>query len=234
MKVGIGLITYNRPETCLRAAKAIRETSTNANYVCVIDGGDWRSYDDWIFNNYTVIVGQNMGGLQNKNRALNYLQACDVIILIEDDLIPIKSGWVEYICNVLKETNYEHLTCVVPANKKDIKLISLSGEIELWPKVSGPLMVMTKKCLEKVGIGDPNYKGYGHGHTDYTRRCKKAGIYPDHGWVNLKRFDEYFKYMGDIPATTSIEDRKKDLVHNSAYFKKDSNKIYIGFNELFI
>ena len=230
MKVGIGLITYNRPETCLRVAKAIRETSIDVNYVCVIDGGDWRAYDDWIFNNYTVIVGQNMGGLQNKNRALNYLQACDVIILIEDDLIPIKSGWVEYICNVLKETNYEHLTCV----PKCSRLIEQKGEIQLWDKVTGQIMVMTKKCLEKVGIGDTNYKGYGHGHTDYTRRCKKAGIYPDNGYIHLKDFDRYFKYMPGIICATPNEKREEDLKNNTILFNDKTNRVYIGFNELFI
>lgn len=113
-KIGIGLCTYNRLDKALQTARAIKETTQGVNLVCSIDGGDFSKYHTEEFLNlgYEVLVGSNQGVVRNKNRLINYLQNCDYIFIIEDDLTPIKFGWVEKYIKALQCTGYEHINYI--------------------------------------------------------------------------------------------------------------------------
>lgn len=234
-KVGIGLCTYNRPDKALQTAKAIKETTQGVNLICSIDGGDFSKYnlEEFIKLGYEVIVGGNQGVVRNKNRIINYLQNCDFIFIIEDDLTPLKFGWVERYIKALQTTGYEHINYIhelarsqAPQEREYFDGIT----IEFHGALGGALMVMTNKCLQKIGILDPEYKFYGYGHCDFTRRCQQANEYPNLH-PHIKGIDEYLKLDIQIPSATESFEKKEYIRMNGIRFQNGSPRIHIPIKD---
>jgi GT2 family glycosyltransferase len=239
-KIGIGLCTYNRPDMAIRVAKAVRETTNSIYFVCSIDGGNIGNYDIEGLIGYCdeVIIGKNQGVIRNKNRLLAYLQNCDYIFLMDDDLIPLKSGWIEIYIEALRCTGYEHINYIHDL-AKSVKITekSYSGGvvIEYYKDLGGALMLMSKKCVEKVGIFDPEYKFYGYGHCDYTRRCQMAGLYPpvSLGHPHVKGIDPYLMLDMSVPTVTEDSVKKIYIEKNGARYNGGSPAINIPLRSFF-
>jgi len=241
VREGLGLCTYNRPDKALQTAKAIKETTHEVNLLCSIDGGDFSKYDleEFIKLGYGVIVGGNQGVVRNKNRIINYLQNCDYIFVIEDDLTPIKAGWVEKYIEALQCTGYDHLNFIhEQARSPKYKETKYSDTItiEYFGYLGGTLMVMTNKCLHQVGILDPEYKFYGHGHTDYTRRCQQAKLSAssEEGYPHIKGIDDYLVMDLSIPSATDLPLRENYIKINGVRFQNGSPEICIPIKEFLI
>ncbi len=237
-RVGVGVCTYNRPDRALSLVKAIRDTTDNVNLICSIDGGDFLKYDLENINSLcdNLLIGKNDGVVVNKNRLLVYLQDCDFIFLIEDDLLPIKKGWIDKYLEVIEKTGYQHLNYIHGlARSCKIKEDRISNDItlEYFNDLGGGLMIITKDCLQRVGLFDPRYKYYGYGHCDYTRRCRMAGLYPSDGNGNphIKDIDNYLYMDPTIPSSMSISDRDKYRAENSKRYGSGSPRVYIPKEE---
>ena len=99
MKLGIGVITYNRRQRVLKTIAALREhTKLEASFVVADDG----SQDGTVnairlaYPDLPIVTGKNTGVCHNRNRALWWLhveERCDCVILIEDDTFPVATGW---------------------------------------------------------------------------------------------------------------------------------------------
>src|SRR5262245_29578565 len=99
MKLGIGVIAYNRPKQLADCLDAIARW-TDATYELVVadDGSDAETKAVIANRAVRMITGSNMGVAWNKNRALYVLHnicACDVILLVEEDTFPTRAGWQE-------------------------------------------------------------------------------------------------------------------------------------------
>lgn len=237
-KVGIGLCTYNRHDKALQTAKAIKETTQDVNLLCSIDGGDFSKYnlEEFLKMGYEVVLGGNQGVVKNKNRIISYLQNCDYIFIIEDDLTPVKAGWVEKYIEALQCTGYDHLNFIHEAArsiKYKEKKYSDSITLGYFEYLGGTLMVLTNKCIQQVGILDPEYKYYGHGHTDYTRRCQQAKLYAsaEEGHPHVMGIDEYLKLDLSIPSATESTARSNFIKVNGIRFQSGSPRIHIPIKE---
>jgi GT2 family glycosyltransferase len=237
-KIGIGLSTYNRPDEALSIARAIRDTTENTNLICSIDGGSFLNYDLGAISSTCddIIIGSNQGVCRNKNRLLVYLQNCDFIFLIEDDLRPLKKGWVEMYIEALNKSGYQHFNYIhtlARSLKISEKEVSDKITFEYYEDLGGALMIVTKECLNKVGILDPDYKFYGYGHCDYTRRCRLAGIYPsvEEGNPHIKGIDEYITLDYSIPQTTSALKRTEDRANNETLYRRGSPNVLVTPNQ---
>lgn len=238
VKIGVGLCTYNRPDKALQTAKAVKETTQGVNLVCSIDGGDFSKYniEEFLKLGYEIVIGENQGVVRNKNRIINYLQNCDFIFIIEDDLTPVKAGWVEKYIEALQCTGYDHINYLHEAarvTKFKEKKYSDNITIEYFGLLGGTLMVMTNKCIHQVGIIDPEYKFYGHEHTDYTRRCLQANLYASsgEGHPHIMGIDEYLKLDLSIPSTVNFSKKEELIKINSIRFQKGSPKNCIPVKE---
>lgn len=233
-KIGVGLCTYNRPDKALQTARAIKETTQDVNLVCSIDGGFFTKYtiEEFTKIGYDVIIGENQGVVRNKNRLINYLQNCDFIFIIEDDLTPIKAGWIERYIEALQCTGYNHFNFIHESARATIvneKKYSDNLTVGYFRLLGGVLMVMTNKCINQVGILDPEYKFYGHGHTDYTRRCQAAKLYasPEEGHPHIMGIDDYLKLDLSIPSATESTARDNYIKINGMRFIKGSPVVHI-------
>lgn len=237
-KIGIGLCTYNRPEKALEIMQAIRNSTDNVRLVCAIDGGDFLRYDLKRASELCdeLIIGENRGMIENKNRLLVYLQNFDCVFLMDDDLVPIKKGWLELYLEALKVSGYEHLNYIHEIAKyTKLSEVKYTDEItlEYYKDLGGALMVMTKKCLDTVGILDPEYKFYGYGHCDYTRRCQMAGLCPSEAFGNphIKGIEFYLKLDTNMESVTSESDKIKFMKINGARHCGGSKRVYIPIEE---
>src|SRR5262249_37594101 len=99
MKLGIGVISCNRPQQLSECLDAInRYTDTAYDLVVADDGSGDETKAVIVERSARMITGQNMGVAWNKNRAIYALYnvfACDVVLLVEEDTFPIRRGWQE-------------------------------------------------------------------------------------------------------------------------------------------
>lgn len=236
-KVGIGLCTYNRPIIASRVALATRETTDNVNLVCSIDGGDIDSYDLPGLTRCCdeIIIGENKGVVQNKNRLLVYLQNCDYIFIVEDDIVPLKKGWVELYINALNNSGYGHLNYIHDlAKTHKVKDMEFQGTIlDYYEDLGGALMLMSKKCIDKVGLLDPGYNFYGYGHCDYTRRCEMAGEYPpiNEGHPHIRGIDSYITLDMSLLSVTTESDKEMYLRKNGERYNSGSPQVNVPITD---
>ncbi|RYZ89602.1 MAG: glycosyltransferase, partial [Proteobacteria bacterium] len=96
LKLGIGIVTYNRLERLQQVVAAVKAHTTSPfELVVAEDGGDDGTREWCAQEGVRIVSGQNAGVCWNKNRALFALQAmgCDPILLLEDDCFPVETGW---------------------------------------------------------------------------------------------------------------------------------------------
>jgi hypothetical protein len=237
MKIGIGVVSYNRPKDCTQVCRGIINTTQNYKnefqYVCAVDQEDLTGYE-WVQNKFEVISGPNKGVAGNKNRALHALKDNDVIFLFEDDLVPIKRGWLDLYAEALNETGMKHLnhSSLIHRDKllKTIRFDKFT--MCIYEKVAAQLMVFTKEVVHKVGAFDERYGKFGFEHADYTRRCKGARLcmpsqHDAHPFILESSL--YFEEL-NIPRSLPQEEADKGIeTAHKVYMDWDPKKIYIPF-----
>ena len=90
--IGIGIITCDRKDVLAETLARLRAHTASPYTLAVADDGSTDGTADLVRSqNVTLVTGRNMGIAWNKNRALFLLDAiiqCDVVILLEDELVP--------------------------------------------------------------------------------------------------------------------------------------------------
>lgn len=236
--IGIGLITYNRPQAATEVAESIFQTLDHEKYdyklICCLDQLDTTGYD--MPPSFILVPHKNVGISVNKSVAMMHMQKCDHVFLFEDDLKPTKKGWDSLYLNLHRESgiglfNYiqQNVYECDKRPKKENKF--LSGTIVYGYSHVAQIMSMTKKTIQTVGALDPRFKGYGYEHCDYTRRCAKAGLYPMSKYPFIKQTWEYTKML-EIPNTTSAEIRNQQIAYNGKIYNSRLERIFIPFTEI--
>lgn len=176
VKLGIGVVTYNRIEDLKRTVEHIQKFTSLPCELVVADDGSKDGTANWCNENGVhVLSGPNKGVVRNKNRALYYLQdiaKCDVVLLIEDDCHPIISGWEkEWVLATILwgHVNFAHQRIL---NRKDAVISGDGSPISpyLCKLVTGQCTGCSSEALNKVGYLDPRFSGYGFGHVEWTER----------------------------------------------------------------
>jgi glycosyltransferase involved in cell wall biosynthesis len=88
-KIGVGIITYNRPEGLKKLLNSLSQCD-NINVVVVNDGERIDNLEK--FNYHLINNENNLGVGKSKNKALEYLVEhtdCEHLFLIEDDVFRI-------------------------------------------------------------------------------------------------------------------------------------------------
>lgn len=180
MKLGIGITTYKRPERMRLTVDAVRRhTITNHHLVITDDGSDDATPETLRALDCDFILGSHRGIAWNKNRALYYLktiQACDVIILLEDDTFPIEDGWELPWLEaglVLKHANF----ALQDGTGQEILYgAGSTSDPFIASNVSGQCSVFHREILDAVGYMDPRFTGYGYEHAEHTQRIIETGF----------------------------------------------------------
>lgn len=212
MKVGIGITTYNRKNNLRATLKGIFETSKPDIVVVSDDGstdGTHELRDE--FPNVIWLFNENGGIARNKNRLLFRLFAierCDVVFLMEDDVVPVEKNW---LIRWTATTNaYNHVNMRFPWMSEPICGLGASPSPWVSRDLTCQIMGLTSKAWRRCGYMDPRFTGYGYEHIEYSRRLARENM---GGWYLAEEdefqficlSDEMFRVDHNVMTTGSPE-----------------------------
>ena len=217
MKIGIGVTTYKRPELLAQCLDHIRLFTAS-------------EYDLYVA---TDTDEDNRGIALRKNECIYNLQDCDYIFLFDDDCFPKKVGWELDVIEMHKKTNSHHFLLADNKIHNIVNLNFLGGEtLNIYNKIGGVFMFITKEVVQKVGGFFNEYERYGFEHIGYSCRIFQAGLTPA-PFVSYDRLNEFiFSCDYDVPdflfnkSTLNNEERDRLGIINKEIFKKDVLKNY--------
>lgn len=186
LKIGFAVITYNRPkhlQNCL--SHLFKYTTPDDTYQFAVfdDGSPFKLKGT---DKVKVFQGKtNQGVIVNKNRSLYYfteINPVDVLITLEDDTLPYVPGWEQdWIKSTLK---FGHINYQLPEWSPKYIRKRGTGEWDSphdWAIVTGQVHgILTKYIKETVGYLNPRFRGYGHGHVEWTQRLVYHNIGGSH------------------------------------------------------
>lgn len=175
-KIGVAIITYKRPEYIERGVVQLLKLTPNAELLVVSDSDDDQETFE-VCKKYGVnlIYASNGGVVRNKNRALLYFMDktdCDCIILLEDDVFPVERGWCDLWAESAKiwhHVNFSH-PGILNNKKSFLRGAGLPNNPHFAELLTGQCTAVSRESVELAGYLDPRFKGYGHGHVEWTIR----------------------------------------------------------------
>ena len=222
MRIGVGIITCNRPEYLKGLLDSLKQCYTDIDELVIINDGQ-------PLNNFILEKGifldnpKNLGVGKSKNRAMKHLldTKCDYIFIIEDDMIILdKSIFKKYI-EAHKKSGIHHFNYGPgsPFNRKqniqfdlhnrhlldqnsdpNPKIIFDYGDnvkVSLFEHTVAMFSFFTREVLEKVGLIDEDFYNAWE-HVDHTYRIIKAGYHPPFWW--FADIFESEKYLTEAPG----------------------------------
>lgn len=240
-KIGIGVITCNRPDFANKCISALFSNSSNLPFheaVLVNDGKEITEYDlSYIvtFNNKT-----NIGVGKSKNKAFKYLleKGCDHIFLIEDDIIVKDPTVFTAYINARNKTGIQHFNFGYhgPANKAGISggkpvprfIVDYGDDIKIAINQHsvGAFCYYTREVLEKVGLIDEDFHN-AFEHVEHDYRIAKAGYCtPYWNWPDLANSSDYLDEIECSEKSSSIRPRadwQENIQRGAQLFFKKHN-----------
>jgi len=216
MKIGVGIITCNRPEMFSKCLTSIPHNKVDE--LVVVNDGNALEYNT--AKNYIETHGKGVGVA--KNTAMQYLldKDCDYIFIIEDDMFIKSEDIFDAYIAASKETGIQHFLFAYhgPANKNGISggkpyprnIIEYpSGvKISLNQHCVGAMCMYTKQSLQDVGLFDTSFhNAFEHVHHSYLM-CKKGYCVEYWWWPDLANSLDYIEEQACSEHNSSIRPRK--------------------------
>jgi GT2 family glycosyltransferase len=241
-KIGVGIITYNRPKLLKKCVESI---PTLVDTIVVVNDGKSMDqlqfteqigrYDshEWIETDGSIGVGKS------KNIAFNFLingyesNKCDHIFIIEDDIF-IKDPMVfEKYIKASKASGIQHFNFSqhgmmnktfdqfrTPNPRTTVNYGEES--ISLYPHCVGAFSYYSRKCLETVGLIDERYYNACE-HVDHTYEMIEAGMHPPFWW--FADIANSWEYLGDEEWSIAKSTISSNPKHQQ--MMQDADKIFV-------
>lgn len=225
-KIGIGIITYNRPEYYSQVIQSIPKNEVG-KIVVVNDGENFyvnpKDADTVIHNK------RQLGVAKSKNKALKELidLGCEHLFLIEDD-ITIKNPKVfqEYI-KAANSTGIHHLCYEKVANNKEtLKYVHEQPDgvkIGFYHNPQGAFMYINANLIKKLGYFDENYIN-AFEHIDFAYNLIQKKVAPPFWYFpDLYNSEDYLTDIEGSNENSSITNKDKyqeNWQKSAEYFTK--------------
>jgi GT2 family glycosyltransferase len=211
-KIGIGIITYKRPEFFKNCYNSIPWGKIDTA-VIVNDGPAYDLKELGIeLNKKTTLIQHevNYKLAKTKNDAISFLfkENCEHIFIIEDDTVIVDQDVFKKYIDASKETGILHLNYGPgsPFNRKqnpnvhyDLHNRHLCDQqsepnprlivnyknnisIALYTHTVAAFVYYNYKCIEKAGLFDEEFNENAWEHVEHTYRIIKAGMHPPFWW----------------------------------------------------
>jgi GT2 family glycosyltransferase len=126
---------------------------------------------------------QNLGVSGNSNRAIRWFMEetdADHLCLLNDDL-HILGDFVNFYARAHADLGVG-MFCFCPSggvydheSYKWVTVRSRGYSVRLMPRITGIMISLSRKLLEKVGYFDTRFGKFGEEHCDFTYRCRFVG-----------------------------------------------------------
>lgn len=176
----IAIITYDRINFLKKCVEHIKKYTDDSVPIIVCDDGSKDGTKQWCQKeSIEIIQGNNKGVVWNKNRGLYYVKHytdCDPVILIEDDFYPI-GEWLDAWVKAVEI--WDHINVVYPVWTRKGIYDKGEGTPEnpyRSTHFGGGCIGTSMRSLDIGGFLDVDFKGYGYGHVEWTKRLGKLGF----------------------------------------------------------
>lgn len=178
LRLGIGIPTYNRAALVRETVRRVLDMTQFDPVVLVANDG---STDDTAevlarIPGIHVLDAPNAGIAWNKNRLLFHLhevEACDIVLLLEDDARPTVYGWnIDWMLACLRHGHVNFAPPWFPrASCGNGSWHDPFHNDVLTAQCSG----FSREALSYVGYIDTRFGRYGHEHVEHTSRMIRMG-----------------------------------------------------------
>lgn len=223
MKVGIGISSYNRQDSLYDCLNGVRKFTTRNCEILVSDDGSMdNSVDVAKILGFKVIANQNKGVAYNKNRLLYnlMLKGCDIIILLEDDVMPVADGWEDIWIEGAKTYGSVFFLTNCDVGKGTLVSPFISKD------TTAQLLALDREAITKVGFFDPRFKGFGYEHCEYQNRLAINGF----GGINFRHGFGFFALNSDKLVNLDVEstaDEDKMAQNSKLYVETFGQKNFV-------
>jgi hypothetical protein len=225
-KIGVGIITYNRPDYYKLVLNTIPRNKIT-KLVIVNDGEnvyvDPKDADTVIHNK------QQLGVAKSKNKALKELVdlGCEHLFLIEDDILIKDSNVFDEYIRAANSAGIHHLCYEkVAGNERELKYTLEhpdGSKIGFYHNPQGAFMYINANLIKKLGYFDENYTN-AFEHIDFAYNLIKKKVAPPF-WYFPDLYNSE-KYLTDIEGSnqnSSITNKDKyqeNWQKSAEYFTK--------------
>lgn len=235
-KVGIGIITCNRPEYLKQLLASINYC--NWAELVIINDGDKFELEG--YNYYIQHNEKNLGVGKSKNKAMQHLldKDCDYIFIIEDDMIILDDSVFDKYIQASKASGIQHFNYGPgsPFNRKQNIQFDLHNrhlldqhsepnprlvvdygnnvKVSLYEHTVAMFSFFTREVLEKVGLIDEDFYNAWE-HVDHTYCIIKAGYHPPFWW--FADLYESHKYITEAPNAIN----NSSIANNTEQWQKN-------------
>lgn len=231
-KIGLGIITCNRPEFVAQVIKSVPFELLKE--VVIIDDGTKGSAEPIPpHKNLTYLKNEeNIGVGRSKNKAMLHLlkQDCEHIFLLEDDIIIKDSNVFNAYIKAGEASNIKHLMYGYhgPANKRnnkpDPRLTVQYGDtnIAFNPNCVGGFCYYHRTLLMRVGLFDEKFLNAWE-HVEHSYRAVVTGYLPGYWWwPDIADSENYLQELACSEDNSTIRPRsdwRKNIKDGAEYFQ---------------
>lgn len=211
-RIGLGIITYNRPDYYKKVFEKIPKNEIN--FLVVVNDGE-NVYVDPKDANTVIHNKQQLGVAKSKNKALKELInfGCEHLFLIEDDIL-IKDSKVfqEYI-KAANSTGIHHLCYEkVANNEKNLKYVHEQPDgvkIGFYHNPQGAFMYINANLIKKLGYFDENYTN-AFEHIDFAYNLIQKKVAPPFWYFpDLYNSEKFLTDIEGSSQNSSITNKEK-------------------------
>lgn len=234
-KIGVGIITHNRPEYLNSLIQTIIPCKTHIDELFVINDGSPLKDFKMPFGTFHQNE-KNVGVAKSKNKALSLMQDanCKYLFLIEDDMLVKDPTVFDQYINASKISGIQHFNYGPgsPFNRKQTiqnfdlhnrhlldeqsepnpKLIVdyKTCKIALYEHTVGMFSFFTDNVIKEVGYVPEEYPNCWE-HVDHTYQIIKAGYHPPFWWfADIANSHELVQEAPNAIQNSSIAKDKHD------------------------
>jgi glycosyltransferase involved in cell wall biosynthesis len=232
-KIGIAILTYNRPQFCHDCINSIPKLGP----LVVINDGN--SYRDEVYDKSKVdeVIqhSQNKSVGVSKNEALRWLYQnnCEYLFLVEDDMFISNPNVFEDYIKASKHTGLTHLMFgyhgdgnINPdKSPKPRKIVDYGNGIEIALNLHcvGSFCMYHRGIVKHVGYIDEHFNKNCWDHVEHSYKIVQKGLIPAYWWwPDLANSYTYIKEQGDTKTTSVIshsDEWMRNMREGAEYFK---------------
>lgn len=207
-KIGVGIITYNRPEYFNQCVSRMPWSEID-ECIVVRDGGglDYNVKDTTNFFYHSF--KKNGGVSRSKNKAIDYLleKECKHIFLIEDDMLIKDPNVFKKYIEAAYRTGIYHLMYLKVADNMSHKRATIDG-IDLHRNPQGSFMYILDSVAKHIGDLDLEFKN-AFEHIDWAYRAIQKGLMPPFWWFpDIENSQELIEEIPGSSDNSSITNKE--------------------------
>ena len=227
-KIGVGILTYNRPEFLNSLVQSMKPCMNNINELVILNDGDPTTSDVEVIQNEV-----NLGVAKSKNKIMQTMldRGMDYIFIIEDDMLILKPEVFTAYAHASEVSGIQHMNYGPgsPFNRVQViqnydlhnrhlldqhtepkpRMVVDYGtcKIALYEHTVAMFSFFTREVIEKVGFMCEDYDKCWE-HVCHTYSISKAG-YTTPFWMFADIFESH-KYLTEAPGAIENSAIAKD------------------------